>query len=191
MKVGRTIRSPLALMITRCPGRLYILQNLAPRVTASCAHMTPKMGHHQSATHTAHTMKTGPLGWSLSVTGMQADNAGSVRDAGLRSARHAPMPLDLSTFQSQGRTHTTCLVVDDAPGVRHKIVILPREGVVPRPRRAEGVAADAELRGVRDGLAHVYRRQSRQSAAQAVACESLRWSVTGSALECCFDACKP
>ena len=35
MKVGRTIRLPSALMITRCPGRLYMAQNLPPRVTTS------------------------------------------------------------------------------------------------------------------------------------------------------------
>ncbi len=36
VKVGRTIRLPSALMITRCPGRLYMAQNLPPRVTTSC-----------------------------------------------------------------------------------------------------------------------------------------------------------
>ena len=35
MNVGRTIRSPSELMMTRCPGRLYSFQNLPLRVTAS------------------------------------------------------------------------------------------------------------------------------------------------------------
>ncbi len=35
MNVGRTIRSPSELMITRWPGRLYSFQNLPLRVTAS------------------------------------------------------------------------------------------------------------------------------------------------------------
>ena len=36
--VGRTIRSPSLLMITRCPGRLYIRMSLPRCTTASCRH---------------------------------------------------------------------------------------------------------------------------------------------------------
>ena len=62
------------------------------------------------------------------------------------------------------------LVVDDAPGVGDAVVVLVREGVVPRARRAEGVAADVQLAVVRARLPDVVRRQRRQSAAQTVAC---------------------
>ena len=37
MKVGRTMRSPLGLIITRCPALLYRPQNLPARAMTSCA----------------------------------------------------------------------------------------------------------------------------------------------------------
>ena len=83
---------------------------------------------------------------------------------------HTPAPRELRSLKIQHRVRPTCLVVDDAPRVRHEFIVLPREGMVPSARRAEGVAADAEVRGVWDGLAHVDRRERRQGAAQTVAC---------------------
>ena len=69
----------------------------------------------------------------------------------------------------------THLVVDDAPGVRHKLIKLPRKCVVPRARRAEGVAFDVQVSAFRHGLAYVDRRQRCEGASQAVPCQPQRY----------------
>ena len=59
---------------------------------------------------------------------------------------------------------TARLVINDAPRVRDELIVLIREGVVPRARRAKGVAADVEVGRVWYGLAQVNGRKRRQSA---------------------------
>ena len=56
MKVGRTSMSPLRLMMTRWPGRLYRKHSLHLRATASCTHH-----NNASAVHAKETLRTKSL----------------------------------------------------------------------------------------------------------------------------------
>ena len=85
-------------------------------------------------------------------------------------ARHATVSMISWLRTAWAFAIATCLIVDNSPRVRHELIVLPRERVVPGARRAERVAADGEVRRVRDGLAHFDGRQRRQRATQAVPC---------------------
>ena len=68
----------------------------------------------------------------------------------------------------------TCLVVDDAPGVGHHMVVVCGEGVVAGPGGAKGVAQHLHLppAPTLQPLAHVIGCQGRQSPTQRMPCSN-------------------
>ena len=82
----------------------------------------------------------------------------------------APEHLELvrSTTQQHAGTCKTCLVVDDAPGVGHHMVVVCGKGVVAGPGGAKGVAQHLHLppAPTLQPLAHVIGCQCCQSPTQ-------------------------